>query len=765
MAMPDMKFTRKNALLLGLATWALLLVAYISNYNPIARPFNIHYEDYLFASDNSRLPAPRIDVRNGTIQRVVDELGIKDSRRLDSHSIIYDDILQSHDLISILSDLSFNQRCDLYFKNLYLHDNNWSIDPNERLGVDHRDQFSYNDYKNSILQQVREIYAEKYSIPVKDVKDNAELESMIRLEYERFWNQTMDIEQRITNLISHLRIFNKCYLTADENHQIISDNKALRTQKSLKSTSSFALTSQEKLIDAKTFSNCNELESRVYKWLSFAYPIYERWTGVTYLSPPDMKQFSAYPEVSRLSNPKFTSRTGDSIKSDFTNNQPCFLNRFKNSLNGRGIVLSISDTHVDDTVKLIHLLRALNNHYPIQIVYYDSLTIESKRKIVNAARSKMADLPASFQAVAHQFPKDYFTPSDGGLPKQEIWFVNTYNAIHDKYKDKFKGWFNKFLAALFNSFEEFMLIDADTVLLENPEYFFNLQQYINKGAYFYKDRTAAQFRPISDGKFFAKITPSIIDNLMFNIPIVTQYTLGRDLFDGMLHYMESGVVLINRRLHFNSILMMLQLDFFGAATERSHGDKELFWLGFAVNGDEDYHFNKNFAAAIGTLTPTRERLNDDGSPKLSQEICTAHPGHISETDNQLVWFNSGFQFCGQSEEVDYRKEAAKHNRFKTIKTPEALKEFYESPVSLTHAIIPPFKNKLSTYYENVLQEPPRGWFMDKQYCNSYLWCAYSSVGGVTANGEENLQRGQVFTFDKQRVARYKYLGDIWVVSE
>ena len=57
-----------------------------------------------------------------------------------------------------------------------------------------------------------------------------------------------------------------------------------------------------------------------------------------------------------------------------------FLNRLKQKCNGRGLVLSISDLHVDVTVRLIHLLRALNNRYPIQIVYYDNLSKETKEK-------------------------------------------------------------------------------------------------------------------------------------------------------------------------------------------------------------------------------------------------------------------------------------------------------------------------------------------------------------------------------------------------
>ena len=73
--------------------------------------------------------------------------------------------------------------------------------------------------------------------------------------------------------------------------------------------------------------------------------------------------------------------------------------QFKNKFNGRGIVLTIGNQHSDYAVSLIHLLRALDNKLPIQIVYYDDVNEESKRKIVTAAQEDFRSLPHSFEKL------------------------------------------------------------------------------------------------------------------------------------------------------------------------------------------------------------------------------------------------------------------------------------------------------------------------------------------------------------------------------
>lgn len=769
---------RRTLIILVVGVWLVFMTGFIFDYEKSQRLLSIYDDEYF---GNGR-PAPqnnhhqnkeplKIQVNNNMqINNIKQGLNINDVRSIDSHSLIYDYMFETHDIESVLKDLSFKDRCDLYFKSLYLHDNNWFINPNEDLPVEHKNQFKYEDFERNERNHYKDELAKKKNIESKDIADSdPELEKMIKEAYDAFWLKTLRIEQTITNLLSHLRIFNKCYVTQDESTQIKSVDKLINREKKVlkeggKDVEKFVYTDDEKLIYTKSFDSCTELESRIYRWLSFAFPIYERWTGAVYLSPPEMSKFVDYPEVLKPTNPNLKSKVGKAIKSDLTNNKPCFLNQFKNSLNGKGIVLSIGEQHVDDTVRLMFLLRALRNHYPIQIVYYDDLTIESKTRIINAARNRMTDLPQSFEDVRHQFPDDYVHNKHGGLPQQEVWFVNTYNAIHPNYKDKFKGYSNKFLTALFNSFEEYMLIDADTILLENPDYFFGLDKYFSTGAFFYKDRTAPEDRPESDCKFFEKITPSIIDNLMFDIPIITQHTLGLHFFQGLNHYMESGLVLTNHRLHFNSILTMVQMNFFGAVLSRSFGDKELFWLSFAVTGDEMYEFNKYFAGAIGNITPKEERLNNKGETRKSEEICASHPGHVSDKDDKLVWFNSGFKFCAHADHINYNDEVGKHGRFKTITEADELEKFYQNPIAITGVIIPPFDNPQHLTFSNNDDEPNQGWYHDGNYCQRHLWCAYSSIGGRTSDGD-NTVRGTIFRLDEERTKLIKFYGDMWVSNE
>ena len=129
------------------------------------------------------------------------------------------------------------------------------------------------------------------------------------------------------------------------------------------------------------------------------------------------------------------------------NNEEPFVKRFKNKCNGKGIVLTIGDQHVEHTVSLIHLLRALDNRLPIQIVYYDDINEESKRRIVTAAQEQFNVLPESFRKVSYMFGDDYLDNNGKGLVPQEVWFVNAYNAIQKHYRGKFSRFGNKLLAA------------------------------------------------------------------------------------------------------------------------------------------------------------------------------------------------------------------------------------------------------------------------------------------------------------------------------
>ncbi|KAG5417740.1 MNN13 [Candida metapsilosis] len=785
------------------------------------------------------------DFKNTTIyQSLLDDYNI--SKQIDFHSTVYDSIFQHHSVDSVLGNLNFKQRCDLYFKHIFLNNPNWIFDPNENFNVVwgapyevykkmHKEELERNyvkhlqekqqqlhngqikaepsevelhlklqklqriehqkelalkqsktqsdkqkqqqKQKQDQQQQQQQQQQGKQNVPVQPQNQDGPLKSSLNArdvsasqfietaDYKEFQRQSYmkwkshEMDQKIVDNISVLRLYNKCYITNDESKQQQSTKQFIKDQKVIvqqidddkAQIPKFIASDPEKRIADVEFSEV--FQRRVYPWLSYELPIFERWTGDMYDAPPNYRQI--------LDDP--TQPLAKSSSSSSANN---FLKNFKNSCQGRGIVLSIADKHVEYTVSLIHLLRALNNKLPIQIVYFDNLSDETKKQIVTAAREDFSHLPQSFQKVSHLFPQDYLDPKSKGLPKQEIWFVNTASVINERYKMKFGGFANKLLATFFNSFNEMMIIDADTVMMQNPAKYFQLQGYKNTGTFFFRDRAVIQNRALSDGRFLHKVSQSTVDSLMFDVPLLSDYTLRRDYFRGLLHTMESGMVLIDRQLHFNSILMVVHMNFMHPLKRLSYGDKELYWLGFALAGDENYHFNQLGAAAIGEMTNPHDRPRPDGTFHNSKELCSPHPGHISEENNHtLLWINSGFRFCHQAPMVNFNKEITYGTRLKFLpQTIEAFKTFYYSPLRIKTAIVPPQDPDIR-HRTNIQDEPTHGWLMDQQYCQKYLWCAYSVIGGKVNEFEDNTLEGLVIEYSANERAMFDYLGDIWIGME
>ncbi|EGW31031.1 uncharacterized protein SPAPADRAFT_68245 [Spathaspora passalidarum NRRL Y-27907] len=658
----------------------------------------------------------------------------------DKYSSIYDQIFSRHEFTSILANLDFDQRCELYFKKLFEGNLNWFLDPSVDLDI-HFDRAEYREFKTNHKETLEKEFYEGNVIS----EGNDQFEEFVKSKFQEY--KSPQQEQTMVDYISTLRIFNKCYVADTRVHSQFIQEQKQKVSK-LAKDSGMVISSEIKQVQ-KPYS-LSSFEQRIYPWLSFEYPIYEHWSGIRYYQPPDLTK----PIIQQKSN----SRKRDRTKS---NN---FLQEFKQLCNGKGIVLTIPESSVDTAVRLIHLLRALNNKLPIQILYYEELSFAAKQKLVEAARNDWYILPKSYENVKSYLGANYINNRDRGLPKQEVWFVNIYGTIDRFYRDKFKSYSNKLLATIFNSFNEFLLIDDDTVFLENPEFFFQLEGYQRTGAYFYKDRTCPATRPIEDGTFFKTLGPSLVDSIVFDIPTMTKYTTQREFFRGLRHYMESGLVVLNRDRHFSSILMMAQINLLKPASSKLWGDKEMFWLGFAINGDEEYVFNDYFAAAVGELTGIDDRQRPNGTPHHSKEICSSHPGHISEDGRTLLWFNSGFRFCNKADTVDFDNEIKKQQRFKNFHAGDALKAFYYDPVRISHAIIPPVTEDF-TARKNNQDEPGKGWYRMSSYCSGYLWCAYSSVGGRTNSGDDNTIEGKIITFSKQERDLFTYYGDIWTGVE
>lgn len=583
-----------------------------------------------------------------------------------THSDNYDTLIAREELLRILNRHSFRQRCNMYFNELMLNETNF-VNPHTHFG------FNRNHFDTD--------------------KDSDE------------WKTIQHDEQKMHNYMTHLKIFNKCYVDNQEERTFVRQQKKLIPyQKPV----NFG-------INKNLRYKCEEVEAKLYPWLSFQLPVSTKWDGT----------------ISQ--NPLPSSGWGS----------PCFLSNFKKMLNGRGIVLTIADGHLDTTLRLINLLKALENTLPIEVVYYKGLSQESMTKLVHACRKETV-------------------MENKVLPLQDISFVNVSTAVKPEYIEKFSQFGNKILATLFNSFEEMILLDADTVILENPEFFFNLAKYKKTGTMFYKDRSTVEYRPKYDLVFFRKLLPSLMDSVWFNFPQTTEYTLENEFFKGLNHYMESGLVVINRSKHFTQPLIMSQLNFHLSVQARVYGDKELFWLALVISGDENYSFNDHFLASIGQLTPSSER---DPSKYNSKELCSNHPGHINdEDDHSLLWFNSGFMHCGQNEKVDFKHEFKDGQRYTSIKSLEKFKAFFYDKLILKHAIVPA-RHPLEA--DNIEGEPSRAWINMRAYCAGYTWCAYSGIGGLYSNDDKtgplyNNQTGLLVEFTNRESDKFEKLGDAWL---
>lgn len=633
-----------------------------------------------------------------------------------TRSYIYNEIFSGTNLYDFLNTNLFQDRCRIYFNHLSFHNPDWMVNPDEKLLFDRDGYRSFESYE--------EMEQAKIDQSISEAEENGETfippsDESIREKYEILRKKVLGGEQMLHDYMAHVRIYNKCFMGTSAGNNKNDHAFVKKQQKFLKTNVRYTRDdpSEASVNLLKDEVQCNSVESKLFPWLTNEYPIYTRWDGTTV---------------------NFPGSTGK-----FTRKKNCFLSEYKSRLNGKGIVLTLSDFFVNDATRFLRLLRHLGNTYPVQIVYHEDFSEKSRANLVRAARDPFK-----------------------GYPPIDLWFVNAERTFDKKYKEHFRGFANKIIAAMFNSFEEMIVCDADSVLLQPPSYFFELQRYIDTGTNFYKDRSSGYYRDPDDPIFFQKLMPSVEDSAIFNIPQITNYTLENPFFEGFSDYMESGVLAINRKKHFIQPMIMSILTFYEPVINRVYGDKELFWLALVLDGDENYSFNKHFAAAIGEFTPDHERHKDVGSIRYfrSKELCSSHPAHISDEDNQtLVWFNSGFRHCGNShgDWINWEKEFNKKKRYTRILTLEEFKTFFRSALRIFNAIIPPV-----TYdaLPNDEGEPDDSWRL-ANYCYYYLWCAYSLVGGYYVDRgvtKDNLISGHIVTFTPEQIKSFEAAAEAWI---
>ncbi|KAF3986697.1 hypothetical protein FT663_04770 [Candidozyma haemuli var. vulneris] len=672
---------------------------------------------------------------------------VSDPRRIEIHSSNYDDLFTKHPLEEVLQ-LSFSDRCDAFFKNLYVaSDSNWVMDTPNRYKMDMEYEMSWDDYKKKYEEITRKrIGLAQNKEP--DKVDGKDVHKAIAKVYDGLKDKAKKNEKEMQEQLAYGRIFSKCYVNRDDpKSKSRSDRFAASQARSVGRFSSgrFTETDKERELSANKFPDCADLEARVYPWLSYQFPVYERFSGNIVKSPPHM---SDYVKGASESDSE-SERGGKPVRSKLTGNRACWLNVYKNKLNGKGIVIPFHPTYIDQTVSLIRVLRALKNKLPIQILSYGQLEETQKQKLSDSAREPFVDLPPSFTKVAEHIGESMLENEEVGLTQQELWFVDASSVLVPEAKDRWEDYPLSILATFASSFEEALLMDPTIVPLKNPEYFFNLKEYKNTGAYFYRAKPMHN-RKEKNIDFFNKMSPSLVDTVMFNIPILTETSLSLPFFEGLQEMQDSGVAVINKARHFGALSTLLQLGAYWPASYRGSIAQEL-WLGFIVAGDEDFHFNKYLPAALGDEPPEEEK---------APQVCSVHTGHLDpESTNQLAWMTGGFAVC-PIENPDVSDDFGNAFTAKTFEDPEDMVEYYKSRFSLRVAIVPPFEDTRSFDLKNDDGNPVSPWQVG-QGCSGLVLCANGEIGGSTKHGP-NIQKGQFIEFDPLESNLNAFYGDIWM---
>ncbi|KAH3673382.1 hypothetical protein WICPIJ_009834 [Wickerhamomyces pijperi] len=547
-----------------------------------------------------------------------------------------------------LISLTPMQKCHLVFDTAYELDSKWTLE-NTRETKYHRDTWKFFE-KGSVIPEDK------------------------RPDLEAYRLENLKLERKQMEQLSYLRAYEHCYLNNPNDEE------------------------KDKFHERY---DVVDMEMRLFPWITGNFPKFESWNNETYTN-----RSTILPVFDRKSHRNYVEKE--------KRKPVTFLETYKSQLNGKGYIVSVDDKHVTQLYQLIALLRALGNQLPIQVIHYGDLSAPNRQKAVKVARDVeglhlegvVDNLSKIMTAkkLSIDFQKENIEVL---LPPQDLWFVDASGTIAKSHRRYFGGFYNKLIAYFFSSFKDILLVDTDTVpLVDLDAFVLQSPEFLEKGAFFFKDRELSPRISKGDSFLFKKYTPTKYDTFFLGAPVATNHTLNNRMIRNQhMHYMESGVVAVDKVRHFNSVLATLQISLFKTITDKIYGEKELFWLGFSINGDESYHMNKWNAGTVGSLA--------EGG--LDHRVCSTHPAHLSSDDKTLLWINSGFVRCKFSNEKWEGKKDMQSKLWglKSSFTSEfELQKFYSGYQDMKYLVIPGSQ-------EDVGRD---GWTREEE-CKGYVWCA------------------------------------------
>lgn len=371
-------------------------------------------------------------------------------------------------------------------------------------------------------------------------------------------------------------------------------------------------------------------------------------------------------------------------------------------LSGRGIVIGVHDRDVNFAKRLLTVLAHLENELPIEFVHEGGLSPVGQDTLKNAAGT------------------------------QTVRFIDVRPAITLKALKAYSGYNSKWLAVLFNSFQETILMDADAVPFVKPSTWFDKSEYVKTGALFFRDRELATMVKQSSVEFFGSMIPAGEDYFKIS---VNKERLDNNFFNlNAKHVMESGVVVIDRKSHLNGLLISATLQYFWRSGRIMYGDKDLFWLGQLISGNSNYEFNQHAAGAIGKLE------NDF-------EICLTQLAHLDE-NLKLQWTNGALLFCKRN---TYLRDWFFKLFIRKKYSIQSARAKYSLPIDVDQVVLPAAIAHLNDGTQGKLKA--NFGKRDNRGCGSIFYCANVNDGG------------KLIDFLDDEVLQYREVVEVWNRSE
>lgn len=279
---------------------------------------------------------------------------------------------------------------------------------------------------------------------------------------------------------------------------------------------------------------------------------------------------------------------------------PWFMPYFSNHMTmhtsfkkgGRGIVLTAGDDQAPYLLTTIYSFRQLGCSLPIEVMYL------GEQDLGEDYRAELESLPGVTTRDIAQMTND-----DG-------W--------------RLAGWAAKPFAILLSSFREVIFIDADSLFFKNPETLFEDPDYKRTGALFFRDRL---IMPESKKRWLQQVLPK---------PIPKAAKESRWWTGDSGHQQESGVVVVDKWRHFVSLMLITRFNGpdrdgnkergITGVYDMMYGDKETFWIGFLLAGDESWAFHAGDAGIMGELSKDAEQKpKRDAPPEEPQQAEAGSP--------------------------------------------------------------------------------------------------------------------------------------------